>query len=62
MSRRWGLALLGVLVLACYAVPFLLLRDVAAWYGSFLFWVLAGLCVIALNLVITTKFGGRGDE
>ncbi|WP_375261573.1 hypothetical protein [Palleronia sp.] len=53
MSRRIALALVGVVILACYALPYLLLGQVAAWWGSFLFWILAGLAVIVLNIFAT---------
>lgn len=59
MSRRLALRLMALVILACYAVPYLLLRDVAAWYGSFLFWCLAGIAVIALNLAAMAPFRGR---
>ena len=53
MSRRTALALVGLVILACYAVPYLLIGQIAAWYGSFLFWCLAGLAVIVLNVFAT---------
>ncbi|MCI0510931.1 hypothetical protein C8E00_10734 [Chromohalobacter marismortui] len=56
MFRRVGFGLLGVLVLAAVVVPYTLLRDVQAWYGSMLFWAGIGLAVIVLNLLVTAAF------
>lgn len=53
MTRRIALALVGLVILACYAVPYLLIGQIAAWWASFLFWGLAGLAVIALNIFAT---------
>ncbi len=61
MKRRTALILVAVIVLACYAVPYLLIGQVAAWYGSFLFWTLAGLAIIVLNAIATAGFGGRDE-
>ncbi|MFG6667645.1 hypothetical protein ACGK9R_11100 [Halomonas sp. HNIBRBA4712] len=56
MARdKWSWAVAAVVVLCC-VVPYTLLTNVAAWYGSFLFWSGAGLVVIALNIVITRSF------
>lgn len=57
MSRKTALCLVWVLVALCYLVPYLLLRNVNAWYGSFLFYALVGVLVIALNLWATCDFG-----
>ncbi|WP_280563559.1 hypothetical protein [Chromohalobacter sp. 48-RD10] len=56
MLRRVGFGLLGVLVVAAVLVPYTLLRDVQAWYGSMLFWGLTGLAVLVLNLLVTADF------
>ncbi|KAA0010019.1 hypothetical protein F0A17_19235 [Billgrantia pellis] len=58
-TKGKGIWLVWALVVLCYAVPYTLLTDVARWYGSFLFWTLAGLAVIALNVFITRGFKGR---
>lgn len=58
-TRRKGIWLVWLVVLLCYVVPYTLLNDVARWYGSFLFWALAGLAVIALNAFITRDFKDR---
>lgn len=44
------------LVLLCYVVPYGLLGGVAHWYGSFLFWAIAGAAVIVANLLMTADF------
>jgi hypothetical protein len=61
MSRRTALWITGAVIIACYAVPYLLIGQVSAWYGSFLFWCLAGLAVIVLNIFATQDFRG-GNE
>lgn len=57
MSRKTALCLVWLLVALCYLAPYLLLRHVNAWYGSFLFYTLVGVLVIALNLWATRGFG-----
>lgn len=52
----WGI---WSLVLLSYLIPYTLLTRVQAWYGSFLFWTLVGLAVIALNVVMTKDFKGK---
>lgn len=59
MTRKLSLACIWVLALLCYAVPYLFLDRVNAWYGSFLFWTVAGVLVIILNLVATRDLGER---
>ncbi|MDX5502941.1 hypothetical protein [Billgrantia antri] len=54
-----GIWLVWGVVALCYLVPYTLLSDVTRWYGSFLFWALAGLAVIALNAFITRDFKDR---
>lgn len=53
MVRKLSLACIWILALLCYVVPYLFLDQVNAWYGSFLFWTVTGLLVIALNLAAT---------
>ncbi len=48
-----GLALLDILV------PYLLLRDIGSFAGSFLFWCLLTLAVIVLGAVAVRGWGGR---
>ncbi|WP_420326123.1 hypothetical protein [Mameliella sp.] len=60
MTRNTALILLAMVIIACFAVPYLVIGQVAAWYGSFLFWTLAGVAVIALNAVAMAGF--KGDD
>ncbi|TCJ25734.1 hypothetical protein E0X81_07855 [Halomonas sp. GDM18] len=62
MKRSKWIWLIWALILLCYAVPYTLLSDVSAWYGSFLFWSVAGLVVIAVNLYITKDFEEHGND
>lgn len=61
MDRKSALIGIGVVIALCYAVPYLVLGHVAAWYGSFLFWCIAGVAVIVLNVIATSGFGGDGE-
>lgn len=61
MSPKTAYLLTGVVILACYAVPYLILGSVTAWYGSFLFWTLAGVVVIILNIFATANFKGESE-
>ncbi|QOR38033.1 hypothetical protein HNO52_05560 [Billgrantia diversa] len=58
-TRSKGIWLVWIVVALCYAVPYTLLGDVPRWYGSFLFWALAGLVVIVLNVFLTRDFKDR---
>lgn len=60
MSRKTALILIGVIIVACYLVPYTILSSVASWQGAFLFWCLAGVAVIILNAVATAGFKGDG--
>jgi hypothetical protein len=46
----------GLVILACYAVPYGLLGDTPSWTGAFLFWTLAGVAIIVLNALATASF------
>ncbi|RUR35431.1 hypothetical protein [Vreelandella populi] len=58
---KWIWAVWIVVLLSCL-VPYTLLTNVAAWYGSFLFWTCAGVAVIALNIFITKDFEEHGND
>ncbi|MAM57666.1 MAG: hypothetical protein CMN25_10060 [Salinicola sp.] len=63
-ARRWIWGV-WILVLSCYVVPYGLLGQVQAWYGSFLFWCVVGVLVIVANIMITRSFpstASRADE
>ncbi len=53
---RWLLTLVLVLILASFAVPYTLLSDVDAWYGSMLFWILSTAVVIAINAIVSSTW------
>lgn len=52
----WLLALVPVIMLLMFVVPYTVLRDVNAWYGSLLFWVAATVVVIGINVVLTRRW------
>ncbi|KRE38939.1 hypothetical protein ASG73_00790 [Janibacter sp. Soil728] len=54
-TRRWLIVPL-VLILLSFVLPYTLLSDVDAWYGSFLFWTLATAVVIGVNAVISSRW------
>lgn len=56
MKRSKWIWTVWIVVLLSCLVPYTLLTNVEAWYGSFLFWTCAGLVVIALNIFITKDF------
>lgn len=58
MANRKSLWLgaIAVLILAAFVVPFTLLRNVDAWYGSFLFWVVVSALVIAINAIVSRSW------
>lgn len=55
-GRRILLVAIWLVIISCFIVPFTLLRDVDAWYGSFLFWSLASLVVIAINWFLSSSW------
>ncbi|CAD5260136.1 MULTISPECIES: hypothetical protein [Halomonadaceae] len=62
MKRSKWIWLVWAVVLLSYLVPYTLLSGVALWYGSFLFWMLAGLAIIALNVFITKDFEEHSND
>ncbi|WP_068265726.1 hypothetical protein [Janibacter limosus] len=54
-TRRWLIVPL-VLILLSFVLPYTLLSDVDAWYGSFLFWTLATAVVIGVNAIISSRW------
>lgn len=56
MKRQKWIWLVWTVIFLCYLVPYTLLTGVVSWRGSFLFWTLAGVVVIALNIYITKDF------
>lgn len=53
---RWWLVPVAVVILLCFLVPYTVLRDVDAWYGSFLFWSLATVSVIVVNAIVSLRW------
>lgn len=54
-TSRWIWAI-WVIVFLSYIVPYTVLRNIHAWYGSFLLWTATGLLVIVFNALITRNF------
>jgi len=50
------LAAVAALILLSYFVPYVLLSDVDAWYGSMLFWTASAAVVIAINAVVSSSW------
>lgn len=61
MSRSTSLCLIGVVILACYVIPYGFLSQTASWTGAFLFWTLAGVAIIVLNAMATSGFKEDGE-
>lgn len=57
MDRKssW-LILIAVAILSAFVVPYTLLRNVDAWYGSFLFWVVITAVVIGVNAIVSASW------
>lgn len=55
-SRVGWLVPVLVIVLLSFLLPYTVLSDVDAWYGSFLFWTLATAVVIAINAVVSSDW------
>ena len=55
----WGV---WALVVVAFVLPYGLLHNVYAWYGSFLVWTLVGVGVIAVNALITKRFSGYREN
>lgn len=52
--RLFYAALILLLVISAFAVPYLLLNSINLFRGAFLFWCLFALIVIFLTIKITT--------
>lgn len=48
----WLLVSVPVIMVAMFVIPYTLLREVDAWYGSLLFWTLGTAAVIAINVAV----------
>ncbi|MCM3739363.1 hypothetical protein M3210_03675 [Oceanobacillus luteolus] len=49
--------LITILILLAFVVPYTLLRNVNAWYGSFLFWTALTILVIGVNYIMIKDWG-----
>ena len=61
MARKISLVCIWVLAILCYVVPYWVLDEINAWYGSFLFWTVTGILVIVCNLIATRNFRGQDE-
>ncbi|WP_322995593.1 hypothetical protein [Castellaniella sp.] len=61
MARKISLACIWLLALLCFIVPYWVLDQINAWYGSFLFWALAGVLVIVCNFIATRNLQGQDE-
>lgn len=57
MGEKFWAWICCLLVVISYVVPYTLLTDVGAWYGSFLLWVAIALIIIVVNLLVTKVWG-----
>lgn len=48
----WLLVSVPVIMVAMFVVPYTLLREVDAWYGSLLFWLVGTVAVISINVAV----------
>lgn len=55
-SKRGWLIPVALLIFLSYLLPYTVLSDVDAWYGSFLFWTLATAAVIGINAVVSSDW------
>ena len=49
-------------MLAMFAVPYTLLSEVDAWYGSALFWTVATVAVIAVNVLVSSTWSDEDED
>lgn len=54
--KAWWLLLVLAIILLNYFVPYVVLTDVDAWYGSMLFWTAGTAIVIAINAVVSSAW------
>lgn len=55
-KTSWLLPVVLVLILLCYLIPYTVLSEVDAWYGSFLFWTGVTAVVIGINAVVSSAW------
>ncbi|MUK88359.1 hypothetical protein GMD78_08150 [Ornithinibacillus sp. L9] len=52
----WG-ALIVLLIVLAYILPYTVLSKVNDWYGSFLLWGIIGVLIIIANYMVTRDWG-----
>ncbi|WP_106494603.1 hypothetical protein [Lentibacillus sp. Marseille-P4043] len=52
----WG-AIIAVLIVLAYLLPYTVMSDVKAWYGSFLIWGIIGILIIIATIIVTKDWG-----
>lgn len=50
------MAAVWILLVSAYVVPYTILSDVDAWYGSFLFWLVFALATFSINASIARNW------
>ncbi|MCU9612440.1 hypothetical protein OEV98_02540 [Caldibacillus lycopersici] len=55
-EKKWAVLIFAIILLA-YIIPYTLLTNVAAWYGSFLFWIVLTVGIIGINFFMTKDWG-----
>lgn len=55
-GKSWWLIPVALLILLSFILPYTVFRGVDAWYGSFLFWSLVTLAVIAINAIVSADW------
>ena len=55
-GKAWLLIPILLLILLSFVLPYTVLSDVDEWYGSFLFWTLATVVVIAVNAIVSADW------
>lgn len=56
-KRTAWFGLIVLFMLLSYVVPYTFLSGIDAWYGSFLFWVVAAGVTIVINVLISRAWG-----
>ncbi|RCW72023.1 hypothetical protein [Saliterribacillus persicus] len=55
-EKKWGI-IIAIIIFLGYLLPYTLLREVTAWYGSFLLWAILGIIIIWANIKLTQGWG-----
>ncbi|MGY0692555.1 hypothetical protein ACW2QC_07140 [Virgibacillus sp. FSP13] len=50
-------AIICVLIMLAYLLPYTVMSDVQAWYGSFLVWGIIGILIIIATIIVTKDWG-----